>query len=127
MSAALCCRYRRARFVPTGSSYRRITLRPGEELQFQLRQDTIGRLKATFFPSCILLGGVVASSRRTFGLSTYPQNVTLEEQTPYGQKYSVRATLIGPSERSADVVSVWFVRAGEDVPRFVTASPEVGR
>jgi hypothetical protein len=49
------------------------------------------------------------------------QDVTLEEQTPYGQKYSIRATLIGPSGSSADVVSVWFVRTGEEIPRLVAA------
>jgi Domain of unknown function (DUF6883) len=41
--------------------------------------------------------------------------------------YSIRAILMGPSGRSADLVSVWFVRTGEEVPRFVTAYPEVGR
>jgi len=56
-----------------------------------------------------------------------PQDVTLEEQTPYGQKYSIRATLVGPSGSSAAIVSVWVVRTGEEVPRFVTAYPEVGR
>lgn len=36
-------------------------------------------------------------------------------------------TLVGPSGRSADVLSVWIVRTGEELPRFVTAYPEVGR
>ena len=43
--------------------------------------------------------------------------------TPHGQKYVIRATLIGPAGL-ARVVSVWVVRAGEDFPRFVTAYPE---
>ena len=87
----------------------------------------IGRLKAAFFRA---LGYSVEEWRqletdlRTQHLS---QDVTLEEQTRYGQKYSIHATLIGPSGNSADVVSVWFVRTGEEVPRFVTAYPEVGR
>jgi hypothetical protein len=42
----------------------------------------------------------------------------------YGQKYAIRATLVGPSGSSADVTSVWIVRTGEDFPRFVTAYPE---
>jgi hypothetical protein len=54
------------------------------------------------------------------------RDVTLEDQTRYGQKYSIRATLVGPSGSSADVVGVWVVRTGEELPRFVTAYPEVG-
>jgi len=51
----------------------------------------------------------------------------MEEQTPYGHKYAIRATLVGPSGGSADVVSVWVVRTGEEFPRFVTAYPEGSR
>ena len=87
----------------------------------------VGRLKATFFRG---LGyspetwRQVEMDRRTQHLS---RDVTIEERTPYGQKYSIRAPLIGPSGRSAEVVSAWFVRSGEEVPRFVTAYPEVSR
>ena len=45
------------------------------------------------------------------------------EVTRYGQKYEIRAILKGPNGRSAQVVSVWFVPAGFDTPRFVTAYP----
>ena len=38
-----------------------------------------------------------------------------------------RASFARPSGQSADVVSVWVVRTGEDFPRFVTAYPEGGR
>ena len=55
------------------------------------------------------------------------RDAALEQQTPYGQKYSIRATLVGPSGSSAEVVSVWVVRTGEELPRFVTAHPEVAR
>lgn len=41
----------------------------------------------------------------------------------YGQKYEVRAALVGSAGRSAQVVSAWVVLAGDDVPRFVTAYP----
>jgi len=91
------------------------------------RSHSIGRFKAAFFRA---LG---YSSEEWRQLETDlrnqhpPQDVTLEEHTPYGQKYSIRATLVGPSGSSAAVVSVWVVRTGEEVPRFVTAYPEVGR
>ena len=55
-----------------------------------------------------------------------PKDVTAEERTSYGQKHAIRATLVGPSGDSADVLSVWFVRRSEEFPRFVTASPEDG-
>ncbi len=42
-------------------------------------------------------------------------------------KYAIRATLVRPSGQSADVVSVWVVRRGEESPRFVTAYPEGDR
>jgi hypothetical protein len=86
----------------------------------------IGRLKAAFFRG---LGyssedwRQLETDLRTQHLSA---DVTLDEQTPYGQKYSIRAILMGPSGRSADLVSVWFVRTGEEFPRFVTAYPEGG-
>ena len=51
----------------------------------------------------------------------------LETQTPYGQKYLIRAMLLGPSGSSSAVVSVWIVLTGEEFPRFVTAYPEGGR
>lgn len=44
--------------------------------------------------------------------------------TPYGRKYTVRGILRGPDGRSAPIVSVWIVLAGEQVPRLVTAYPE---
>jgi hypothetical protein len=55
------------------------------------------------------------------------QDATTDGPTAYGQKYAIGATLVGPSGRSAEVVSVWVVRTGEDFPRFVTAYPEGGR
>lgn len=83
----------------------------------------VGRFKATFF---LALGYSaedwprLEADLRSQHLS---QDATLGEQTPYGQKYSIRATLVGPSGRSAEVVSAWIVRPGEDFPRFVTAYP----
>ena len=41
----------------------------------------------------------------------------------YGQKYEIRAILTGVAGRSAEVVSVWIILAGEDAPRFVAAYP----
>ena len=88
---------------------------------------SVGRLKARFF---VALGYSSAqwprleADLRTQHLS---QDATPVERTPHGQKYEIRATLVGPSGRSAGVVSCWIVRPREDFPRFVTAYPEGSR
>lgn len=91
------------------------------------RSHPVGRFKAGFFHEL----GYSAEEWRQLETDLRSQHLgrdaTLEEQTPYGQKYSIRATLVGPSGSSADVVGVWIVRTGEELPRFVTAYPEVGR
>ncbi len=43
------------------------------------------------------------------------------EKTEYGAKYEVRGMITGPNGRSAEVVKVWIILTGEDVPRFITA------
>lgn len=84
---------------------------------------SVGRSKARFF---VALGYSAErwlrldADLRTQHLS---QDATLK-RTPHGQKYEIRATLVGPSGRSAGVVSCWIIRPQEDFPRFVTAYPE---
>jgi hypothetical protein len=88
------------------------------------RSHQVGRFKAAFF---LALGYLPEDWRRLeadlWG-QLLPKDATAEEHTSYGQKYAIRATLVGPSGKSADVLSVWFVRRGEEFPRFVTAYPE---
>jgi hypothetical protein len=55
------------------------------------------------------------------------RDAMMGEANPYGQKYEIRAPITGPTGRTAEVVSVWVVLAGEDFPRFVTAFPGGGR
>jgi len=83
-----------------------------------------GRAKAVFFRA---LGyesttwpRLDADLRRQH-LSQEPASIT---PSAYGQMYVIRAMLVGPSAESAAVVSIWIVRTGEHVPRFVTAYPE---
>jgi hypothetical protein len=45
------------------------------------------------------------------------------KQSPFGRMFEVDGILTGPSGRSADVRSVWIIRAKEGSPRFVTAFP----
>ena len=55
--------------------------------------------------------------------ATEPHYRRFPWSSDYGQKYLVRGILEGPSERSAEVVTVWIILSGEVVPRFVTAFP----
>ena len=83
----------------------------------------VGRFKASFFTA---LGyrqdrwQVLASDLQRLAITG---DASQGDATAYGQKYEVRGNLIGPSGRSAGVVSVWIVRSTEAVPRFVTAFP----
>lgn len=57
---------------------------------------------------------------------TVELEAVLAEVNRFGWKFKVRATLQGPSGRSAQVVVIWIVRVGESFPRFVTAYPGSG-
>jgi hypothetical protein len=86
----------------------------------------VGRFKAPFF-----LGlGYTAPEWSRLDADLRGQHLSEDAvaapPTPYGQKYVIRATLVGPAGRSARVVTVWVVRVGEDFARFVTAYPEAG-
>jgi hypothetical protein len=82
----------------------------------------VGRFKARFFAS---LG---FSAERWFELAAalrsdhLTQDAELSLTLPSGHSYVIRGMLKGP-RGAALVISVWFVRKGESIPRFVTAYP----
>lgn len=45
------------------------------------------------------------------------------QPSPFGRKFEIRATLGGPSGRTAQITTIRIVESGENVPRFVTAYP----
>jgi hypothetical protein len=53
-------------------------------------------------------------------------DVVKEEPSPFGVRYVVEGALPAPDGRSPDVRAVWFLEAGDDKPRFVTAYPLKG-
>lgn len=83
----------------------------------------VGRFKARFFEA---LGYTADQAERleedirNLLLSSDPQ---FREKTEFGQKYEVRGVITGPQNRSTELVTVWIVLSGEEVPRFVTAYP----
>ena len=82
----------------------------------------VGRFKARFFVGL----GFRADDGSAFAQALRDQHLTREadatEPDQYGQRFVIRAILQGPAV-GAPVVSVWFVRTGEDFARFVTAYP----
>ena len=86
-------------------------------------EHPVGRFKANFF-------GSIGYSRDDwqFLSASLLAIVASEDGAPgdksaFGDKYEVRGTLVGPTGRSATVVTVWIVLTGESAPRFVTAFP----
>ncbi len=83
----------------------------------------VGRFKTPFFTG---LGYTRANWRR---LETDLRGLAATgdaqpgQPSPYGQKYEIRGTLKGPSGKSAEVLTVWIILVGGDVPQFVTAFP----
>jgi hypothetical protein len=88
------------------------------------RSHPVGRFKATFFSAL----GYTPEGWQQLEADLRSQHLAHDAvagmASRYGQTYEIRATLVGPSGRSAGVVSIWFVPVGKDVPRFVTAYPE---
>lgn len=83
----------------------------------------VGRFKAKFFQSVgfppeAWVGFMHALKR----LATEGEAQVVEE-SDYGQKYLVRGHISGRGARSAEVDSVWIIRAGDDTPRLVTVYP----
>ena len=86
-------------------------------------EHPLGRFKARFFAAL----GFSADHWQEFDSALRTQHLTQEAEAgptaTGGRKFIIRAILTGPNGRSAAVVSVWFIRAGEMAPRFVTAYP----
>jgi hypothetical protein len=83
----------------------------------------VGRFKTQFFTG---LGYTRANWRRLeadLRDLAVTGDAQLGQPSPYGQKYEIRGTLKGPSGKSAEVLTVWIILFGGDVPQFVTAFP----
>lgn len=83
----------------------------------------IGRFKARFFVALGFSAEGWQELENAFRLQHLTQDAEVARTTSYGQTFTIRAILNGPNGQSATVVSVWFVPAGGQVPRFVTAYP----
>lgn len=91
-------------------------------------EHPLGRFKARFFRALGFSAEhwqELESALRTQHLTQQAEAVSADAPA-HGQKFTIRAILSGPTGKSAAVVSVWVIRRGEQVPRFVTAYPGGG-
>jgi hypothetical protein len=90
-------------------------------------EHPLGRFKARFFTAL----GFSAERWQEFEGALRAQHLTQDAEPglagAHGQTFTIRAILSGPAGQSAVVISVWFVRTNENVPRFVTAYPGDGQ
>jgi hypothetical protein len=98
---------------------------PVEKLRNYLLSPThpIGRYKATFFRTLGYDQGnwqVLEADLRSLLLL----NAEQLDVTEYGRKYAITGSITGPNGRLAEIVSVWIILAGEEMPRLVTAYPK---
>jgi len=82
----------------------------------------IGRFKARFFAALGFSEAAWMNLEAALRRDHLTTDAELVETLALGQSYRIQAILNGPIA-SAPVVSVWFVRKGEEVPRLVTAYP----
>jgi hypothetical protein len=85
-----------------------------------------GRSKAAYFGRF----GFVAAAWEVFAAAlrrhAAEHEVAEVEQTPFGTSYTVEGELVAPDGRAPRVRVVWFIDAGTEVPRLVTAYPAKG-
>ena len=53
-----------------------------------------------------------------------PLDADWVEQTEYGPKYRIRATLVGPNGRSLRVVAIWMTDDATKRTKFITLFPD---
>jgi hypothetical protein len=97
---------------------------PKEKLQNYLLSQShpIGRFKAAFLRSMgYSLDNWEALERDIRSLLN--NEVEKSQETEYGKKFEVRGEICGPSGQRAEIVTVWIVLKGKDVPRFITSYP----
>jgi len=83
----------------------------------------VGRFKAPFFASLGYTSVNWLRLDKDLRDLAVSGDAELGKDSPYGQKYEIRGTLRGPSGRFAEVLTVWIILFGGDVPQFVTAFP----
>ena len=86
-------------------------------------EHPVGRFKARFFARL----GFTREHWDQLDRALRDQHLTQDAEPggtdAYGQTFTIRAILQGPTGVSAPIVSVWLIRTGETRPRLITAYP----
>jgi len=86
----------------------------------------VGQYKAAFFNRM----GYTRGRWRDLERDLREQHLCREAEelgaSRYGRKFRIRGPLQGPSGMRVEFISIWIIRTGDAVPRFVTAYPEGG-
>jgi len=83
----------------------------------------VGRFKAVFFASVGYTRRDWERLRRELVSIAASEEAMPGQPSGFGQKYEVRGSIVGPTGRRFEVITVWIVLRGESAPRFVTAYP----
>lgn len=82
-----------------------------------------GRGKARFFSAFGFQASAWAELANALQQQARESDVVLSEDTPFGTRYVIEGFLVAPNGRQLQVRTVWFIDAGGQTPRFVTAYP----
>jgi hypothetical protein len=80
-----------------------------------------GKFKAAFFRKFGYQSSNWESLEKDFRKLILSHHTADVETAEYGTKYVVEGSLASPSGETIQVVTVWVILKGENVPRFVTA------
>ena len=83
----------------------------------------VGRFKAAFFARLGYSRGAWERLAQDLLILAHTGSGVPGKPSAFGLRFEVDGILIGPTGRSAEVRTVWMVRATEDVPRSITAFP----
>jgi len=84
----------------------------------------VGHFKAAFFARLGFTAECWQELRTELERVALQGQAEIGERTEYGQKYIVRGTIRGTLGRRSQILTVWIILHGEEIPRFVTAYPE---
>lgn len=83
----------------------------------------IGGSKAAFFRKAGFTGNgwwMLASELKQH---VQTNDVVQTKQTQHGTRYAVDGPIVAPDGSTLNIRSAWFIDAGSDKPRFITAYP----
>ena len=83
----------------------------------------IGKNKAAFFLSFDFSREQWTELKEALLLHAREHDISDQEETPFGRRYSIDGTMLAPSGDRLNVRTAWFIDKGDNVPRFVTAHP----